>query len=211
MRDEPTRVRLYASDAVPPAEHEFGHPGAAIIATPPVTVPLWSAGYPAGVMLRVATVAVLGLVLAGCGADTAPVSATPRESPIVDGPLEFPPEVTFPPDMVRPPATVLNGINGRTATVCGERFGGCLNVSDPPRAEGLPLVLPPFHLAIPEGTTVASATAWVMGRELEGQGLGFSDTRLGTPPDGTYAIDVLVAWPDGSHVVYQWGLAPRDH
>jgi len=113
--------------------------------------------------------------------------------------------------MVKPPDTALNGINGRTATVCGERFGGCFNVSDPPRPAGLPLVLPPFHLVIPEGTTVLSATAWVMGRELEGQGLGFSDTRLGTPPDGTYAIDVLVTWPDGSHVVYRWGLAPVDN
>ena len=113
--------------------------------------------------------------------------------------------------MVRPPDTALNGLNGRTATVCGEMFGGCFTVSDPPNPAGLPLVLPPFHLAIPEGTTVASASAWVLGRELEEDGIGFNDTTLGTPPDGTYAIEVLVAWPDGSHAVYQWGLAPVDN
>ena len=112
--------------------------------------------------------------------------------------------------MVEPPNTTLNGVAGRTATVCGAMFGGCFDAFDPPRAAGLALVLPPFDLVIPDGTTVDSAKAWLMGPPLKAQELTFSDTSVGEPPDGTYAIHVLVMWPDGSHVAYQWGLLPRD-
>jgi len=144
--------------------------------------------------LRVATVAVLGLLWSGCGAESVPVPPSTVEVPPVE--------------VVKPPHATLNGVAGRTATVCGAMFGECSDVFDPPRAPGLPLVDPPFDLVIPEGTTVDSAKAWVMGPPVEAHQLPFSDTTVGPPPAGAYVIDVHVVWPDGSDVAYQWGLGP---
>ncbi len=129
--------------------------------------------------------------LPGCGGPTVSVSATPGV-------------------IVEPPEATLNGVAGSTATVCGPMFGECGDVFGPPSSTGLPLVGPPYHLMIPEGSSIEYASAWLEGPPRVGVELPLTETELGQPPSGAYAINVDVWLPGGNEVVYQWGVDPGD-
>ena len=67
----------------------------------------------------------------------------------------------FPPDvpLVPPPPACIHGVAGMPASWC---WDGCAD-GDPSGPEGLPLAVAPFEVTVPEGSRIASASAFLLG------------------------------------------------
>ncbi len=146
-------------------------------------------------MKRRGLVALLFLIVSGCGL------ALPDVEP-VSRPL---PEIDDPPEIVEPPELVINGEAGKPVTWCWGNacVDGFLN--DPSLA---PAVAAPFEVLLPAGSRIEGVSAigpGAPGRQ-ESVEVPFEGTDIGDVPEGAVMLNVFVRFADGGDASYFWAL-----